>query len=59
MTVDPGYIYVEKIAGRISWYMLESKDFVSSISFKLRIENNYLVSFNGQNITLNFSIKET
>ena len=34
MTVDPGYKYVEKFAGGESWYMMESKDFVSSISFK-------------------------
>ena len=32
MTVDPGYKYVEKFAGGITWYMTESKDVISSIS---------------------------
>ena len=34
LTVDLGNKYVEKFACGISWYMKESKDFVSSISFK-------------------------
>ena len=25
MTVDPGYKYVEKFAGGVSWYMMEIK----------------------------------
>ena len=58
MTVDPGYKHVENFAGGISWYMMESKDFVSSISFKLKMEDNDLVSFNGQRITFRLSIKE-
>ncbi len=32
MTVDPGYKYVERFAGGISWYMVETKDFISSIN---------------------------
>ena len=59
MTVDPVYFYVEKFAGGICWYMMESKDFVSSISFNLRNQNNDLVSFNEQKVTFKFSIKET
>ena len=51
MTVDPGYKNVEEIAGGTSWYMMESKDFVSSISFILKIGNINLISFNGQSIT--------
>ena len=58
MTVDPGYKYVEKISGGISWYMMQSKDIISSICFKLKNENNQLVSFNGQSITFRLSIKE-
>ena len=58
MTVNPGYKYVEKFAGGLSWYMMESKDFISSVNFKLKNENGNLVSFNGQNITFKISIKE-
>ena len=57
MTVNPGYQYVEKISGDISWYMMQSKDIISSICFKLKNENNQLVSFNGQSITFRLSIK--
>ena len=38
--------------------MMESKDNISSICFKLKIENNQMVSFNGQSITFRLSIKE-
>ena len=58
MTVDPGFKYVEKFSGGISWYMMLSKDIISSICFKLKTENNQLVSFNGQSITFRLSIKE-
>ena len=57
-TVDPGYKYVERFAGGITWYMMETKDFVSRISFKLKNENGDLVSFNGQSVTFRLSIKE-
>ena len=58
MTVDPGYKYVENTSGGISWYMMQSKDIISSICFKLKNEINQLVSFNGQSITFRLSIKE-
>ena len=58
MNVDPGYKYIEKFRGGVQWYMMESKDFISSICFKLKNENNELVSFNGQSITFRLSIKE-
>ena len=51
MDVDPGYIYIEKFRGGVQWYMMETKDIVSSICFKLKNENNQIVSFNGQSIT--------
>ena len=58
MTVDPGYKYIERFYGGISWYMMESKVIISSICFKLKNENGNLVSFNGQSVTFRLSIKE-
>ena len=58
MDVDPGYKYVEKFYGGLQWYMMESKDIISNISFKLKIENGNLVSFNSQSINFRLSIKE-
>ena len=58
MGVIPGYKYIEKFRGNIHWYMMESKDFFSSICFKLKNENNHLVSFNGQNSISRLSNKE-
>ena len=58
MDVDPGYKCIEKFRGGGQWYMMESKGTISSISFKLKNENNQLVSFNGQSIRFNLSIKE-
>ena len=58
MDIDPGYKYIEKFHGGVQWYMMESKDVISSICFKLKNENNQIVSFNGQSITFRLSIKE-
>ena len=58
MTVHPGYRYTEKFAGVVTWYMTETKDVIPSISFKLKIENNQLVSFNGQLKSFGLSVKE-
>ena len=58
MDVDPGYKYIQKFRGGVQWYMMESKDIISSICFNLKKENNQLVSFNGQSITFRLSIKE-
>ena len=58
MDVDPGYKYIEKFRGGVSWYMLETKDFISSINFKLKNENGELVSLIGQLVTFRLSIKE-
>ena len=58
MTVNPGYKYMERFAGGVAWYMLHTNDFISSINFKLKNENNELVSFNGQSVTFRLSIKE-
>ena len=58
MDVDPGYKYIEMFRGGVQWYMMESKDIISSICFKLKNENNQIVSFNGQSITFRLSIKK-
>ena len=58
ITVGPGYKYVESFTGGNTWYMMESKDIISSICFKLKNENGNLVSFNGQSIIFRLSIKE-
>ena len=58
MDVDPGYKYIEQFCGGVQWYMMESKDIISSICFKLKNENGNLVSFNGQSVTFRLSIKE-
>ena len=42
MDVDPVYKYIEKFRGGVQWYMMESKDIISSICFKLKNENNQM-----------------
>ena len=51
MTVDPGYKYVGKFGGGVQWYIMDTKDIISNICFKLENENNELVSFNGHSKT--------
>ena len=58
MDVSPGYRYIHKFRGGVQWYMMESKDIISSICFKIKNENNQIVSFNGQSISFRLSIKE-
>ena len=58
MDVDPGYKYIDEIQAGVHWYMMEPKDVISCICFKLKNENNNIVSFNGQSITFRLSIKE-
>ena len=58
MDVDPCYKYIEKFHGGVQWYMVESKNIISSICFKLKNENGNLVSFNGQSITFRLSTIE-
>ena len=58
MDVSPGYKYIEKFRGGVQCYIMESKDIISSICFKLKNENGTLVSFNDQSITFRLSIKE-
>ena len=56
--VSPGYKYVEKFRGGVQWYVMEPKDFISSINLKLKNENGDLVSFNGESICFRLSIIE-
>ena len=56
--VDPGYEYIKKFRDNFQWYLMESKDFISSVKFKLKTGYGNLVSFNGQSITFRLSIKE-
>ena len=58
MDVSPGYRYIEKFRGGVLWYMMDSKDIISSICFKLKNENGNLVPFNGQSVTFRLSIRE-
>ena len=58
MSVSPGYKFIHRFEGGVQWYMMESKDVISCVSFKLKIQNNKIVSFNGQSISLRLSIKE-
>ena len=58
MDVDPGYKFIDRFYSGVQWYMMQSKDIISSICFKLKNENGNLVSFNGQSITFRLSIKE-
>ena len=58
MTIDLGYKHVGKLAAGKSWYVLESKHFVSSFSLKLKIEKKDLDSFNGQSNIFRLSINE-
>ena len=58
MDVEAVYKYIEKFRGGVYCYMMESKDFISSVSFKLKNEYGNLVSFIGQSIAFRLSIKE-
>ena len=58
MDINPGYKYIHKFRGGVQWYIMESKDIISSICFKLKNENIQIVSFNEQSVTFRLSIKE-
>ena len=59
MSVSPEYEFINRYEGGVQWFMMESKDDISSICFKIKKEkNNELVSFNGQSISFTLSIKE-
>ena len=58
MDVSPGYKYIAKFRGGVQWYMMNTKDFISSINFILKNENDDFVSFNRQSNTFRLSIEE-
>ena len=58
MDVNPGFKYIEKFRGGVQWYMMDSKDIISSTCFKLGNENNQIVSLNGQSVTYRLSTKK-
>ena len=43
MDVDPGYKYIENLHGGVQWYMMESKDIISGICFKLKITRKFSI----------------
>ena len=55
---NPVYKYINIFRGGVRWYMMESKDFLSSFKFKFKKENGRPVSFNGQSITFRKSNKK-
>ena len=57
-SVLPRYKFINRFEGGVQWYMMLSRDFNSSINFKLKNGKGPLVSFNGQSNTLRLSIKE-
>ena len=58
MTVNLVYKNVKAFAGGITWYMMETRDVISSFSFKLKYESDELVIFEGQNISFRLSTNE-
>ena len=58
MDVDPGFKYIEKFRGGFHWYMLESKDFIGTLSFKLEKEKRNLVSLTEKVLSLDYHIKK-
>ena len=59
MDVDPGFKHTEKFRGGIQWYLMESKDLISSFDFRLKNENGDLVSLNGQSMIFRSSIRKS
>ena len=58
MDVDPGYKHIKNFRDGVQWYMMESKDIISSLCCKLKNENNQIVSFNGQSLTYRLPVKD-
>ena len=52
MSVSPGFKYVCRFKGGLQWYMMESEDVISNVSFKLKNEKNQVISFNGKIIQI-------
>ena len=57
MDVDPGCKSHAGFCGRVQWYMIETKDSISNVAFKVN-EIGILISFNGQSKTFRLLFKE-
>ena len=58
MDVISRYRFIKKFRGGVPCYMMESEDFTSNISFRLKNKIGRLISFNGQSFTFKLSIEE-
>ena len=58
MDVDPGYKYIDKFRGNVQWYMMQSRDNFSTICFKLKIENNQLISLTDKALLFDYPLKK-
>ena len=58
MDFNPGYKYIEKFRVGYNGIWLNLKLFFSSICFKLKNENNRLVSLKGQSLKFRLSVKK-
>ena len=58
MTIAPAFKYVERFSGGIQWQMMETKDIIINISFKLKNKNGDLVPLKGESLSFRLSIKE-
>ena len=45
MNFSPGYKFINRFEGSAQWYMMETKDDISSIPFDLKNEKTELVFF--------------
>ena len=59
MDVNPGYKYIHKFHGGIQWYMMESKDIISSICFKLKNENGNIVRLMVKTLIFDYQSKKS
>ena len=58
MSVSPGYDIINRYDEGVPWYMMETKDVISSICFNLKNQNSQPASFSSQSISFGLTIKE-
>ena len=58
LDVGLGYKYLENFRGGVQYYVVETRDFIASISFILKNESGSLSFINGQSITFPLSMKK-
>ena len=49
--LNPGFKYIEKFRVGIQWFKMDSKEFISNISFESKNDNGDIVSCNCQSKT--------